>query len=85
MAAVEDNRKETRRQRLAVLGSTGSIGTQTLEVVRAWPELFEVEMLAAHRNWELLARQAEEFESGGCRGLFAFVTQLRRLLDEMEV
>ncbi|WP_300744478.1 1-deoxy-D-xylulose-5-phosphate reductoisomerase [uncultured Rikenella sp.] len=62
MAAVEDNRKETRRQRLAVLGSTGSIGTQTLEVVRAWPELFEVEMLAAHRNWELLARQAEEFE-----------------------
>ena len=59
---MEDNRKETRRQRLAVLGSTGSIGTQTLEVVRAWPELFEVEMLAAHRNWELLARQAEEFE-----------------------
>lgn len=58
----DNNRKETRRQRLAVLGSTGSIGTQTLEVVRAWPELFEVEMLAAHRNWELLARQAEEFE-----------------------
>ena len=45
-----------------MLGSTGSIGTQTLDVVRAHPELFEVEMLAAGRNWELLARQAREFE-----------------------
>lgn len=47
---------------MAVLGSTGSIGTQTLEVVRAYPELFEVEMLAAGSNWETLARQAVEFE-----------------------
>ncbi len=53
---------ETRRQHIAVLGSTGSIGTQTLEVVRAYPELFAVELLAAGRNWELLARQAVEFE-----------------------
>ena len=36
-----------RRQRIAILGSTGSIGTQTLDVVRAYPDLFEVEMLAA--------------------------------------
>lgn len=48
-------------QRLAVLGSTGSIGTQTLEVVRSLPGLFEVVTLTAHRNWELLARQAVEF------------------------
>lgn len=53
---------EARRQHIALLGSTGSIGTQTLEVVRAYPELFAVEMLAANRNWELLARQAVEFE-----------------------
>ena len=53
---------EHKRQRIALLGSTGSIGTQTLDVVRAHPELFEVEMLAAGRNWELLARQAREFE-----------------------
>ena len=52
---------ENKRQRIAILGSTGSIGTQTLDVARAWPDLFEVEMLAAGRNWELLARQAEEF------------------------
>lgn len=51
-----------RRQRIAILGSTGSIGTQTLDVVRAYPELFEVEMLAAGSNWQLLARQAVEFE-----------------------
>lgn len=54
--------QEHKKQRLAVLGSTGSIGTQTLDVVRAYPELFEVEMLAANRSWELLARQAVEFE-----------------------
>ncbi|MDE5943996.1 MAG: 1-deoxy-D-xylulose-5-phosphate reductoisomerase [Rikenella sp.] len=53
---------EARRQHIALLGSTGSIGTQTLEVVRAYPELFAVEMLAAKSNWELLARQAAEFE-----------------------
>lgn len=62
MAGTGEHTNDKRHQRLAVLGSTGSIGTQTLDVVRAYPELFEVEMLAAHRNWELLARQAEEFE-----------------------
>lgn len=56
------NRTDGRRQGIAVLGSTGSIGTQTLDVVRAYPELFRIEMLAAGRNWELLARQAAEFE-----------------------
>lgn len=53
---------DNRRQRIALLGSTGSIGTQTLDVVRAYPELFRIEMLAAGRNWELLVRQAIEFE-----------------------
>ena len=48
-------------KRIAVLGSTGSIGAQTLDVVRALPHAFEVVGLAAGRNRELLARQAEEF------------------------
>lgn len=52
-----------RKQRLAVMGSTGSIGTQTLNVVRAYPDLFEVNVLTAARNWELLAAQAVEFEA----------------------
>ena len=46
---------------LAVLGSTGSIGTSTLEVVRAHPERLAVAALAAGRNRELLKAQCEEF------------------------
>lgn len=47
--------------KLAILGSTGSIGRQSLEVVAANKDLFEVEMLAAATQWELLAKQAREF------------------------
>jgi 1-deoxy-D-xylulose-5-phosphate reductoisomerase len=47
--------------RLAILGSTGSIGTQALEVVAAHPELFEVEILSAHSNAALLIEQAKKF------------------------
>lgn len=50
------------REKLAILGSTGSIGVQTLDIVRENPERFEVVTLTAHRNWELLARQAVEFD-----------------------
>ena len=46
---------------IVVLGSTGSIGTQTLDVVRALPDDFKVVGLAAGRNVDLLAKQAEEF------------------------
>lgn len=46
---------------LSVLGATGSIGTQALEVVRAQPKEFQVAVLAAHSNGELLERQAREF------------------------
>jgi 1-deoxy-D-xylulose-5-phosphate reductoisomerase len=48
-------------KRLAVLGSTGSIGQQTLDVVRALPERFRVVGLAAGRNIDLLAEQIGEF------------------------
>ncbi len=46
---------------LAILGSTGSIGTQTLEVVAAHPECFRVEVLTANNNVELLLQQALKF------------------------
>ncbi len=46
---------------IAVLGSTGSIGRQTLDVLRAHPELGRVGALAAHGNAELLLAQAREF------------------------
>lgn len=49
------------RRRIAVLGSTGSIGRQTLDVVRAFPNRFQVVALAARGNVALLAEQAREF------------------------
>jgi 1-deoxy-D-xylulose-5-phosphate reductoisomerase len=48
-------------RRIALLGSTGSIGRQTLDVVRCFPEHFQVVALAARSNVELLAQQAREF------------------------
>ncbi len=48
-------------RRIALLGSTGSIGQQTLDIVRCFPEHFQVVALAARSNVELLARQAQEF------------------------
>ncbi len=49
-------------KRLAILGSTGSIGTQALDVVAAHPDLFEVEILSAHSNAALLIEQANKFK-----------------------
>ena len=49
------------KQKLAILGSTGSIGTQVLEVVRQHPDFFEIVALTANGSWELLADQINEF------------------------
>ncbi len=49
---------------LALLGSTGSIGKSALAVARALPDRIHVSLLAAGRNWELLAEQAREFHPG---------------------
>ena len=51
------------KQRLAILGSTGSIGVQTLDIVRENPDRFEARILTANRNWEKLAQQAREFDA----------------------
>lgn len=48
-------------KKIALLGSTGSIGTQTLEVVRENPERFEIVALGAYRSDELLEKQIQEF------------------------
>lgn len=50
-----------RKKQVAILGSTGSIGTQALDVIRNHPEKFEVYALTANRQADLLARQAREF------------------------
>lgn len=48
-------------RRISILGSTGSIGRSTLDVVRGNPGLFKVAALAAGSNWPLLAEQVREF------------------------
>ncbi|CAN5894592.1 1-deoxy-D-xylulose-5-phosphate reductoisomerase [soil metagenome] len=50
------------KKRIAIFGSTGSIGTQALEVIKAYPDLFEVEILTAQTKDELLIAQALEFK-----------------------
>ncbi|MBL0153973.1 MAG: 1-deoxy-D-xylulose-5-phosphate reductoisomerase [Chitinophagaceae bacterium] len=52
---------ETPQKRIAIFGSTGSIGTQALEVIAANPGLFSAEVLTAHHNDELLVQQALQF------------------------
>jgi len=48
-------------KRLSILGSTGSIGTNVLNIVAMFPQEFDVKALAARKNVELLARQIEQF------------------------
>lgn len=49
------------KQQICILGSTGSIGTQALEVFRQHPDRYEAYALTANNHWELLAQQAREF------------------------
>ena len=50
------------KKRIAIFGSTGSIGTQALDVIRAQSDIFQVEILTAQTNDELLVAQALEFK-----------------------
>ena len=52
---------EHTKKHIAILGSTGSIGTQALEVIEAHPESFQVEVLTAQNNADLLIEQAKKF------------------------
>ena len=67
-------------KQLAILGSTGSIGTQTLDVVRQYPDKFSVYALSAHRKIDLLIQQALEFNPAVvCIGDETFYQPLRDL------
>ena len=52
-----------RKRRIAILGSTGSIGRQALDVISQHRDLFEVELLTANNSSDLLVRQAIEFDA----------------------
>jgi 1-deoxy-D-xylulose-5-phosphate reductoisomerase len=58
----EDEMAESIKKRIAIFGSTGSIGTQALEVIEEHPDLFEVEILTALTNNKLLIEQALKFQ-----------------------
>lgn len=51
------------KKRIAILGSTGSIGTQTLDVIRQHRDLFEVELISARSSVDALIAQAREFDA----------------------
>ena len=53
---------ETKHKNIAILGSTGSIGTQALDIIRDYPDKFSAEVLVANNNAPLLIAQAREFE-----------------------
>jgi 1-deoxy-D-xylulose-5-phosphate reductoisomerase len=53
---------DTRPKKIAILGSTGSVGTQALEVIRLFPERFQVSVLTAQSNYKLLISQAIAFK-----------------------
>jgi len=50
------------KKRIAILGSTGSIGTQTIEVIEQHLDIFQVEVLTAMNNADLLIKQAIKFQ-----------------------
>ncbi|PMD96999.1 1-deoxy-D-xylulose-5-phosphate reductoisomerase [Siphonobacter sp. BAB-5405] len=73
------------KRNIAILGSTGSIGTQALDVVRSHPEAFQVEVLSAQNNAALLIEQAAEFKPNvvviGNEDLFPTVQSALESLD----
>ncbi|MCQ2163519.1 MAG: 1-deoxy-D-xylulose-5-phosphate reductoisomerase [Bacteroidales bacterium] len=70
------------KRRIAILGSTGSIGKQTLDVVREHRDLFDVELLVCRSNWELMAEQAREFDVNAV--VISDKTHYRSLQDALE-
>ena len=58
---IGNNNEETRPRRIAVLGSTGSMGTQALEVIALHPELLQLEIIAANSSADILIQQAKQY------------------------
>jgi len=56
------HKKAILKRRIALLGSTGSMGTQALQVIDQFPDLFEIELLSANSNCDLLIQQALNYK-----------------------
>jgi 1-deoxy-D-xylulose-5-phosphate reductoisomerase len=74
------------QKRIAILGSTGSIGTQALEVISSHPDLFEVEVLTARNNADLLIEQSMRYVPNVVViGNEAHYEKVRRALDQTPI
>lgn len=74
------------KKQIAILGSTGSIGTQTLDIVRANPDRFEVYALSANRSVDTLIAQAREFHPEVvCIADEACYLPLKQALSDMDI
>ena len=74
------------KQRICILGSTGSIGTQALDVIRQHPDLYEVYALTANTNYEKLAEQARQFHPNSVViANDAYYQKLKDLLADTDV
>ena len=67
------------KKKIAILGSTGSIGTQTLEVISHHDDKFRVELLSANKNYELLIQQAKKYQPKAI--IFGDITH-KKILNE---
>ena len=70
------------KRRIAILGSTGSIGRQTLDVVRQHKDLFQVELLTANNSTDLLISQALEFDANSV--VICNETRYREVADALQ-
>ena len=70
------------KRRIAILGSTGSIGRQTLDVVREHRDLFEVELITCNSSFMTLAAQAREFDVNNA--VICDETKYKALVDALE-
>lgn len=66
---------------IAILGSTGSIGTQALEVIRAYPDLFDLQVITANKNADLLIQQAILFDPNAV--VIADESQFQKVKDAL--
>ena len=74
------------KKRIAILGSTGSIGTQALDVISQHPERFEVEVLTANNNYKLLEKQARLFMPDTVViGNEIYYERLKKNLDDLPI
>jgi len=73
------------RHHIAILGSTGSIGRQTLEIIDNFPDHFQVEVLTAALNADLLIKQAVKYKPNAvviaCEKQYPFVSEQLAGLD----